>query len=142
MAPDRSAREPRDHWWVLALGLLGLLGLLVVSGMASGQVGEGAHAPVSRAATGAVPREVLQGGPIVDPARPDQPGLRVPDRHVVLTFDDGPTRWTAQILDVLRAHGVRATFFVTGVRAVERPDLLERMRREGDEVGVHTFTHA
>ena len=142
MIRRRIPREPRAHWWVLGVVLAGILGLLVVSGLTSGQVGESTHAPVSRAAPGRVPASVLAGGPIVDPSRPQRPGASVPDQHVVLTFDDGPTKWTAKILDVLAARGVKATFFVTGARAAERPDLLRRMHDEGHEVGVHTFTHA
>ena len=81
-------------------------------------------------------------GELIDHSQPEQGGLRVPDRHVALTFDDGPTEWTEEILDILRARRVRATFFVLGARAAARPDLVMRMYAEGHEVGVHTFTHA
>ena len=114
---------------------------LLVSGIADGQVGEGAHAPESSSVAGQVPSDFAAGGPIIDADRPDTAGLSVPDRHVVLTFDDGPTRWTADILDVLQRRGVAATFFVVGARAFDRPDLLRRMYQEGHEVGVHTFSH-
>ena len=60
-------------------------------------------------------------GPIVTSSRPEQGGLRVPDGHVVLTFDDGPSEWTEQILDLLRARQVRASFFVVGARAARTP---------------------
>jgi cellulose synthase/poly-beta-1,6-N-acetylglucosamine synthase-like glycosyltransferase/peptidoglycan/xylan/chitin deacetylase (PgdA/CDA1 family) len=60
---------------------------------------------------------------------------------VVPTFDDGPSRWTPEILDVLERRHVPATFFVVGARVADRPDVLRRMRDAGDEVGVHTFTH-
>ncbi|MET0840248.1 MAG: bifunctional polysaccharide deacetylase/glycosyltransferase family 2 protein [Marmoricola sp.] len=129
------------HWVVLVVAVVGLLGLLVVSGFTGGQVGESARAPVSRAGTGEVPAQVQGGGPIIDPSRSGQPGLDVPERHVALTFDDGPTKWTDQILDVLDEHGVKATFFVIGSRVSERPDLVRRMYEEGHEVGVHTYTH-
>lgn len=77
----------------------------------------------------------------MDPTSPGQAGLSVPAQHVALTFDDGPTRWTEDILDVLQSHQVPATFFVLGARASARPDLMQRMYAEGHEVGVHTFTH-
>ncbi|MEO7786565.1 MAG: polysaccharide deacetylase family protein, partial [Sphingomicrobium sp.] len=65
-----------------------------------------------------------------------KPGL------VALTFDDGPDpTWTPQILDVLHAKGVPATFFVIGENAMEHPLLLDRIVAEGSEIGNHTFTH-
>lgn len=136
-----SRRSPRGHWLLLGLLLAVVFLLLLVAGVTKGQLGEGTHEPKSKAAISAVPPAVLGGGPIVDPSRPGEPGLRVPDRHVVLTFDDGPTPWTADILDVLQRHDVKATFFVIGSRVAERPDLVRRMRDEGHEIGVHTFTH-
>src|SRR5712692_7154208 len=66
-----------------------------------------------------------------------------PDRLVVLTFDDGPdARYTARILDILKARHVPATFFVVGVRAEQHPELLARMYVEGHEIGNHTYSHA
>ena len=120
---------------------MAFLALLVVSGVTTGQVGESAHDPVSPDVDGTVPAAVREGGPLVDPGRPSLPGMQVPDRRVLLTFDDGPTRWTSRILDVLRERHVHATFFVIGSRVAQRPDLVRRMRAEGHDVGVHTFTH-
>jgi cellulose synthase/poly-beta-1,6-N-acetylglucosamine synthase-like glycosyltransferase/peptidoglycan/xylan/chitin deacetylase (PgdA/CDA1 family) len=138
----RRRREPRTHWVLLSVLLLLLLFALLVSGVVNGSVGEGARTPTSRPQVGTVPSAFLGGGPIVDSSRPEQGGLRVPDKHVVLTFDDGPTEWTEEILDILRARQVRATFFVLGSRAAARPDLVRRMYVEGHEVGIHTFTHS
>src|SRR5680860_325124 len=137
----RQQREPRAHWALLASGLLGLLVLLIVSGYTSGQLGEGTHSPIARADAAKVPGSVATGGPIVDPSRPGSPGLTVPDKTIVLTFDDGPTAWTPRILAVLRRHHVKATFFVIGSRVTERPELLKQMVDDGHEIGVHTFTH-
>jgi cellulose synthase/poly-beta-1,6-N-acetylglucosamine synthase-like glycosyltransferase/peptidoglycan/xylan/chitin deacetylase (PgdA/CDA1 family)/spore germination protein YaaH len=65
-----------------------------------------------------------------------KPGL------VALTFDDGPDpRWTPQILDILKANSVPATFFVVGENALTELDLLNREVTEGHEVGSHTYTH-
>jgi peptidoglycan/xylan/chitin deacetylase (PgdA/CDA1 family) len=66
------------------------------------------------------------------------------DGHVVaLTYDDGPTPGvTDRVLDVLERERVPATFFVVG-RAVRREAaLLERMRADGDEVEIHSDSHA
>jgi cellulose synthase/poly-beta-1,6-N-acetylglucosamine synthase-like glycosyltransferase/peptidoglycan/xylan/chitin deacetylase (PgdA/CDA1 family)/spore germination protein YaaH len=61
---------------------------------------------------------------------------------LALTFDDGPDdRWTDEILDTLKALGVRATFFVVGQNVEKYPDAVRRMVAEGHEIGNHTFTH-
>jgi cellulose synthase/poly-beta-1,6-N-acetylglucosamine synthase-like glycosyltransferase/peptidoglycan/xylan/chitin deacetylase (PgdA/CDA1 family)/spore germination protein YaaH len=65
-----------------------------------------------------------------------RPGL------IALTFDDGPDPvWTPRILDVLKDKHVPATFFVIGSNALTQRKLLERLVREGHEVGNHTYTH-
>ncbi|MDQ7250716.1 glycosyltransferase [Dongia sedimenti] len=61
---------------------------------------------------------------------------------IALTFDDGPDpHYTEDILDILKANQVPGTFFVVGKNAMRYADLVERMAREGHEVGVHTFFH-
>ena len=61
---------------------------------------------------------------------------------VALTFDDGPDpEWTPAILDILKARGVKATFFVVGSEAERHPELVRRIVAEGHEIGNHTFTH-
>jgi peptidoglycan/xylan/chitin deacetylase (PgdA/CDA1 family) len=60
---------------------------------------------------------------------------------LALTFDDGPAVWTATVLDLLREHEARATFFLIGQRVRERPDDVRRIVAEGHEVGSHTLTH-
>jgi peptidoglycan-N-acetylglucosamine deacetylase len=61
-------------------------------------------------------------------------------RTVALTFDDGPNDGpTAAILDVLEARGVRATFFVFGTKARDRPQLIARMVAAGHAVNPHTW---
>jgi peptidoglycan/xylan/chitin deacetylase (PgdA/CDA1 family) len=59
---------------------------------------------------------------------------------ISLTFDDGPSRYTEQILDILKAHGVVATFFVIGAQVVRYPELIERMADEGHEIGNHMYS--
>jgi peptidoglycan/xylan/chitin deacetylase (PgdA/CDA1 family) len=59
-----------------------------------------------------------------------------------LTFDDGPNEpYTSQVLDILAAGGVKATFFVIGENAERLPGTVERAAREGHEIGNHTFDH-
>ena len=68
--------------------------------------------------------------------------IETDEKIVALTFDDGPhPRTTAEILDVLKEYGVRATFFNVGENAVKRPELTAREAAEGHEIGNHTFSH-
>lgn len=61
---------------------------------------------------------------------------------IALTFDDGPDPvTTAKVLDVLRAEQVPATFFVVGKRVHGNEALLQRMQREGHEIGNHSWSH-
>lgn len=61
---------------------------------------------------------------------------------MLLTFDDGPSEWTAPILYLLAEHGHKAVFFVVGQTAARQPELLRLMVRAGHRVGNHTFSHA
>ena len=60
---------------------------------------------------------------------------------VWLTIDDGPSEQTAAILDLLDAHGAKATFFVVGERALARPDALREVARRGHGIGNHSHSH-
>ncbi|MGW7366567.1 bifunctional polysaccharide deacetylase/glycosyltransferase family 2 protein [Streptomyces sp. NPDC054841] len=90
-----------------------------------------------------VPRQILKGGPVIDARTPGAPkALSVPDKNLVLTFDDGPDPvWTPKVLDKLKEYNAHAVFFVTGTMASRHPELVERMVAEGHEVGLHTFNH-
>jgi peptidoglycan/xylan/chitin deacetylase (PgdA/CDA1 family) len=64
------------------------------------------------------------------------------EKCVALSFDDGPTApSTAQVLDVLSEHDVKATFFVIGENLKKNPELSRRMHEEGHEMGNHTQSH-
>ncbi len=62
-------------------------------------------------------------------------------RALALTFDDGPSEGTPQILEILRAYGVPATFFQVGANVVRLPEVARAVRDEGHEIGNHSFTH-
>ena len=67
---------------------------------------------------------------------------RLSKGRLVVTFDDGPSPGTTpRILDLLDEFGVRATFFVIGRRADERPDLCDALRQRGHEIGSHSQRH-
>jgi peptidoglycan/xylan/chitin deacetylase (PgdA/CDA1 family) len=60
---------------------------------------------------------------------------------VALTFDDGPSADTGQLLDILKSKNAKATFFVLGLEIVKYPDFMRRMIAEKHEIGNHTFSH-
>jgi cellulose synthase/poly-beta-1,6-N-acetylglucosamine synthase-like glycosyltransferase/peptidoglycan/xylan/chitin deacetylase (PgdA/CDA1 family)/spore germination protein YaaH len=61
---------------------------------------------------------------------------------VALTFDDGPDpKWTPKILDILKQKGVKGTFMMIGSKAAESVSIMQRVVREGHEIGSHTYTH-
>lgn len=61
---------------------------------------------------------------------------------VCLTFDDGPDEnMTPKILDILKKHNLKGTFFVIGEKAEKNPDLVSRIIDEGHIVGGHSWTH-
>jgi cellulose synthase/poly-beta-1,6-N-acetylglucosamine synthase-like glycosyltransferase/peptidoglycan/xylan/chitin deacetylase (PgdA/CDA1 family)/spore germination protein YaaH len=62
--------------------------------------------------------------------------------EVSITFDDGPDpTWTPKILDILKQYHVVGTFFMIGEEAEDNVGIMERVFREGHEIGNHTFTH-
>jgi peptidoglycan/xylan/chitin deacetylase (PgdA/CDA1 family) len=68
--------------------------------------------------------------------------LPLQDGEVVLTFDDGPLpRYTNQVLEILAAECVKATFFVVGRMAQAYPDGVRRMRDGGHSIGTHSQSH-
>ncbi len=58
-----------------------------------------------------------------------------------LTFDDGPSSVTPQILNVLDKYRIKATFFVTGESAQANPDIMKSIVSQGHTIGNHTYSH-
>lgn len=126
-----------------SLLLVALLAMLMLRGYVHSEI-LADHRIQAPAPTTQVPDSVLEGGPVIDVRAPGGAAktLRIPDRKIVLTFDDGPDPvWTPRVLDELRKHHAHGVFFVTGTMASRYPDLVERMVEEGHEVGLHTFNH-
>ncbi len=66
-----------------------------------------------------------------------------PGHKIILTFDDGPDPdYTKKILAILEKEKIPATFFVVGINAENNIPLLQRIYRDGYEIGNHTFTHS
>lgn len=58
-----------------------------------------------------------------------------------LTFDDGPGKYTAELLNILKHNNVKATFFLIGENVKYFSDLVKREKAEGHYVGMHSITH-
>lgn len=69
-------------------------------------------------------------------ANPINPGNKV----VYLTFDDGPSRYTSRLLDILDKYGVKATFFVTN-QFPKYQYMIGETHRRGHTIALHTLTH-
>jgi peptidoglycan-N-acetylglucosamine deacetylase len=63
-------------------------------------------------------------------------------RVVALTFDDGPSSYTSQMLDVLKENKVHGTFFLIGQQISERAKVLRRALAEGNALGNHSWNHS
>ncbi|GAB2741729.1 glycosyltransferase [Streptomyces bullii] len=142
VARDGSPRRRLPMRLLLpVLVLVALMAMLMLRGFVHSEI-LADHRVRPPAATDKVPQKILEGGPVIDTRGGRTETLRMPDRHVVLTFDDGPDpTWTPRVLDVLRKHDAHAVFFVTGTMTSRHPDLVRRMVEEGHEVGLHTFNH-
>ena len=63
------------------------------------------------------------------------------DKRVYLTFDDGPGKYTNELLDILKEYDVKATFFDVKVSDEEDKAALKRCYDEGHTIAIHTMTH-
>lgn len=61
---------------------------------------------------------------------------------VAITFDDGPSSFTAEVLDILDKHNAKATFFCVGKNIESNPELFKSIVEKGHLVGNHTFSHS
>lgn len=60
---------------------------------------------------------------------------------IALTFDDGPSKYTEELLDILKENQSAATFFVLGLQVNKFKEVIPRMIQEGNQVGNHSFDH-
>ena len=58
-----------------------------------------------------------------------------------LTFDDGPSKLTPQVLDILKQYNIKATFFILGKSVAKHEAIVKRMHAEGHGIGGHTYSH-
>ncbi|RAK18263.1 polysaccharide deacetylase [Anoxybacillus vitaminiphilus] len=65
------------------------------------------------------------------------------EKVIALTFDDGPSsKYTPQILDILKQYKAKATFFIVGSRVKAHPDIVKREILDGHELANHTYNHS
>jgi cellulose synthase/poly-beta-1,6-N-acetylglucosamine synthase-like glycosyltransferase/peptidoglycan/xylan/chitin deacetylase (PgdA/CDA1 family) len=126
------------RWCLLALLLAAVAAALGAQGLSTRTTGASRTPPVNGARgvlAGARPILRWDGRRLVSREQP-------PGRRIALTFDDGPDpRWTPRIAAALSRLHVPATFFVIGSKVVRHAGLVRSLRRDGFELGNHTFTH-
>jgi peptidoglycan-N-acetylglucosamine deacetylase len=88
-----------------------------------------------------VSREIRVGGAPQIGLKSYPQTLDLADREIVLTFDDGPAATTPRVLAALAAECAKATFFLIGRNAAERPDLVRKEIEAGHTVGSHSQNH-
>ena len=77
---------------------------------------------------GVIPGKVIERGP-------------KKEKKIALTIDDGPSDYTGELLDLLKAKGVHATFFFIGIHTKDHKQIIRRVLDEGHEVGNHSWNH-
>ena len=141
-SPAKRA-DPRGHWFLLAIGMLLAVGALVLNGYVTNVVGETRAAPPATDHPSPQLAEMRRGGPVLNLTGSEPSSAHLPNKTIALTFDDGPDpAWTPAVLDALKKHGAKATFFVVGSKVAKYPELARRIVAEGHELGSHTYTHA
>jgi cellulose synthase/poly-beta-1,6-N-acetylglucosamine synthase-like glycosyltransferase/peptidoglycan/xylan/chitin deacetylase (PgdA/CDA1 family) len=140
-AAGRAAALQRPRVILALLLLLALTCVMLLDGYLRAEVG-GDQRVRTGAGSGKVPDKILNGGPILTFRGGQATTVSVPAKTIALTFDDGPNpTWTPKVLEILRKYDVPGTFFLVGSMVSRYPGIVRTMVRQGNEVGVHTFTH-
>ncbi|MFJ2089101.1 bifunctional polysaccharide deacetylase/glycosyltransferase family 2 protein [Streptomyces sp. NPDC087901] len=140
-ARSRPQAIPGPRVVIALLLLLGLVSVMLLDGYLRAEVGNDQRIR-SDASASKVPDSVLDGGPLLSFRGGTARTQSVPDKTIVLTFDDGPDpEWTGKVLDILDDNDVPGTFFLVGSMISRYPDVVRKVVDNGNEVGVHTFTH-
>ncbi|GAU66166.1 glycosyltransferase GlgA [Streptomyces sp. NBRC 110611] len=139
-ARHKQARDPKAHWLLLALTLPALFGALLFQGWTVNEVD---GSTTKQPCTQPVPRAASGAGPVLAVDGERVRSASMPAGTVALTYDDGPDPyWTPRLLTLLRKHRAHATFFLSGAKAVQYPELVRKIRAEGHEIGSNTYTGA
>ncbi|MDT0433997.1 MULTISPECIES: bifunctional polysaccharide deacetylase/glycosyltransferase family 2 protein [Streptomyces] len=140
-AAGKAAALQRPRVILALLLLLALSSVMLLDGYLRAEVG-GDERVRDGASSSEVPEKILDGGPILTFRGGRATTISVPAKTIALTFDDGPNpTWTPQVLEILRRYDVPGTFFLVGSMVSRYPGIVRTMVEEGNEVGIHTFTH-
>ncbi|QUC55941.1 glycosyltransferase [Streptomyces sp. A2-16] len=140
-AAGKAAALQKPRVILALLLLLGLTSVMLLDGYLRAEVG-GDQRVRDGASSSKVPDTILNGGPIISFRGGQATTTSVPARTIALTFDDGPNpTYTPQVLKILEKYDVPATFFVVGSMVSRYPGIVKDMVDQGNEVGIHTFTH-
>ncbi|MDQ1038054.1 cellulose synthase/poly-beta-1,6-N-acetylglucosamine synthase-like glycosyltransferase/peptidoglycan/xylan/chitin deacetylase (PgdA/CDA1 family) [Streptomyces sp. V3I8] len=140
-AAGRAAALQKPRVILALLLLLALTSVMLLDGYLRAEVG-GDERVRSNASSSKVPDKVIDGGPILSFRNGRAQTRSVPEKTIALTFDDGPNPdWTPQILKILEENDVPGTFFVVGSMVSRYPGIVNDLVDQGNEVGIHTFTH-
>ncbi|MBP5937673.1 bifunctional polysaccharide deacetylase/glycosyltransferase family 2 protein [Streptomyces acidiscabies] len=140
-AAGKAAALQKPRVILALLLLLALTSVMLLDGYLRAEVG-GDERVRTGAGSDKVPEKILDGGPILTFRGGQAATVSVPDRTIALTFDDGPNpTWTPQVLAILRKYDIPATFFLVGSMVSRYPGIVKEMVDDGNEVGIHTFTH-
>ncbi|WP_416983160.1 bifunctional polysaccharide deacetylase/glycosyltransferase family 2 protein [Streptomyces sp. T028] len=140
-AAGKAAALQKPRVILALLLLLALTSVMLLDGYLRAEVG-GDQRVRTGASSSKVPDEVLDGGPILTFRGGQATTVSVPDKTIALTFDDGPNpTWTPKVLEILQEYDVPGTFFVVGSMVSRYPSIVKTMVDQGNEVGIHTFTH-
>lgn len=86
--------------------------------------------------------EILDENNDIDAKEKDNIKEKKPLKYVALTFDDGPSSFTEEIIDLLQKYNYNATFFVLGNKLnLNYKDILKKSIKNGNEIGVHGYSH-
>ncbi|WP_328449450.1 bifunctional polysaccharide deacetylase/glycosyltransferase family 2 protein [Streptomyces sp. NBC_00386] len=140
-AAGKAAALQKPRVILALMLLLALISVMLLDGYLRSEIGNDARVR-DGAAYDKVPQKILDGGPILTFTGGTAKTQSVPKKTIVLTFDDGPTpNWTPEVLKVLKKNDVDATFFLVGSMVSRYPGVVKNMVDQGNEVGIHTFTH-
>jgi peptidoglycan-N-acetylglucosamine deacetylase len=64
------------------------------------------------------------------------------EKKIALTFDDGPTSYTLEVLALLKKYNAKATFFCIGKNIENHPEIVKQIIAEGHLVGNHSYSHS